>query len=332
MFKRNLVLVLVTLCLVVSLFFAFSGATGQVLGASTKYPIVALTGPGGSISPAGIVPVTSGTSKTFAIKPNKGFRIADVQVDGVSAGRVLKYTFTNVTSPHRILALFAANLLINAGAGDGGSISPSGLVTVTSGGNQIFTITPEEGFYIGNVIVDGKPVGQVNTFQFKKVAAPHSIMAVFNSVYPILATASAGGSIDPSGVVMVDAGHDQEYAITPDPGFHITDVRVDASWKGPVSSWNFTDVKAPHDILVLFSDKYTLVSKAGPGGTITPDGPTVVIAGTSQHYDIAPKSGYFIQDVMVDGASVGAVTAYDFIDVTAPHLIIATFTRGTPPT
>ena len=44
---------------------------------------------------------------------------------------------------------------ITASAGNGGSISPSGTVTVNYGGSQSFTITPDANYTIGNVVVDG---------------------------------------------------------------------------------------------------------------------------------------------------------------------------------
>jgi hypothetical protein len=144
--KKNLIMLLAALCLVVSTFFTFSGVSGQVEAATVKHSIVALAGPGGTISPSGIVLVSQGSSKTFTIKPNKGFHIANVLVDGVPVvPRSPKYTFTNVTSPHRILALFASSLMINAGAGEGGSINPSGLVKVEPGASQVFEITPDPG-------------------------------------------------------------------------------------------------------------------------------------------------------------------------------------------
>jgi hypothetical protein len=42
-------------------------------------------------------------------------------------------------------------------------------------------------------------------------------------------------------------------------------------------------------------------------------------------YTITPSSGYAVKSVTVDGASVGAVTAYTFSNVSANHTISATF-------
>jgi hypothetical protein len=47
--------------------------------------------------------------------------------------------------------------------------------------------------------------------------------------------------------------------------------------------------------------------------------------GSDQTFAITPKSGFHVQDVLVDGSSVGAVTTYTFTSVTADHTISATF-------
>jgi len=66
----------------------------------------ASAGSNGTISPKGTLTVTPGASKTFTIKPNTYFQIADVEVDGVSKGAITSYTFSNVTSSHSISATF----------------------------------------------------------------------------------------------------------------------------------------------------------------------------------------------------------------------------------
>ena len=64
-------------------------------------------------------------------------------VDGVSVGAVASYTFTDVAANHTIAASFAqTTYTITASAGAGGSINPSGAVTVNCGADQTFTITP----------------------------------------------------------------------------------------------------------------------------------------------------------------------------------------------
>ena len=68
---------------------------------------------------------------------------------------------------------------IHATAGDHGTIVPLGEVRVAHGANQSFTITPEEGYKVADVLVDGQSVGAVTEYEFQNVTANHTIHATF---------------------------------------------------------------------------------------------------------------------------------------------------------
>ena len=62
----------------------------------------------------------------------------------------------------------------------GGIIEPSGLVTVYYGENVTFSIIPDAGYHIEDVIVDGESEGQISEYTFYTVDADHTIIAVFS--------------------------------------------------------------------------------------------------------------------------------------------------------
>ena len=68
---------------------------------------------------------------------------------------------------------------IEATAGAGGSISPSGNVSVREGRDQTFTITPDKGYAVANVKIDGKSIGAVKSYTFENVSRTHTIEVVF---------------------------------------------------------------------------------------------------------------------------------------------------------
>jgi len=68
---------------------------------------------------------------------------------------------------------------IDAGAGENGSISPSGQVAVPAGGSRTFTITADEGYVVADVLVDGVSVGPVGSYTFSNVRANHTISVIF---------------------------------------------------------------------------------------------------------------------------------------------------------
>ena len=71
---------------------------------------------------------------------------------------------------------------IKAAAGTGGSISPSGNVSVREGRDQTFTITPDKGYAVSDVKIDGKSVGAVGSYTFEKVKKSHTIEVSFAKV------------------------------------------------------------------------------------------------------------------------------------------------------
>lgn len=68
---------------------------------------------------------------------------------------------------------------IEATAGSNGSISPSGKTAVVSGEDATFVITPDSGYQVADVLVDGKSVGAVRSYTFENVKANHTISVTF---------------------------------------------------------------------------------------------------------------------------------------------------------
>lgn len=68
---------------------------------------------------------------------------------------------------------------IKATAGTGGAISPSGNVSVRGGRDQTFTITPDKGYAVANVKIDGKSIGAVKSYTFENVRRTHTIEVIF---------------------------------------------------------------------------------------------------------------------------------------------------------
>lgn len=77
---------------------------------------------------------------------------------------------------------------------------------------------------------------------------------------------------------------------------------------------------------------YTITASAGSGGSISPAGSVVLLGGADTTFTITPDSCSVIDDVLVDGGSVGAVTSYPFTNVMDNHTIEAFFTSLPPDT
>ncbi|MFA5414772.1 MAG: PKD domain-containing protein, partial [Methanoregula sp.] len=288
--------------------------------------------PGGSISPSGAVSVEVGNNQSFTVNADTGYHIADVVVDGVSNGTISSYTFTNVVVNHTITASFAINTYtITASAGANGAISPAGVTTVNYGATPTYTITPDVGYHVVDVTVNGTSVGAVTSYVFPAVTTNKTIAATFAiNTYTITASPGANGVISPAGVTTVNYGATPMYTITPNVGYHVVDVTVNGTSVGAVTSYVFPAVTTNKTIAATFAiNQYTITASPGANGAISPAGVTTVNYGATPTYTITPDVGYHVVDVTVNGTSVGAVTSYVFPAVTTNKTIAATFAINT---
>lgn len=222
----------------------------------------------------------------------------------------------------------AARFTITAAGSEGGTISPGSEVTVYEHGSQAFTITAGLGYVLTDVLVDGSSVGAVSSFIFRNVTANHTISAVFTevSICTITAAAGDGGTISPSGTIILTEGMSQVFTITPSPGYEVFSVIVDGNSVGAVYGYEFANITADHTISVVFeAAPYKITASASNGGTISPSGMIEIWSGNSQTFVITPSDGYELYGVFVDGLSIGPVTSYTFSSVATDHTIIAIF-------
>lgn len=296
------------------------GGTGNVaVSTQPGCPWTASSGAPWLIITAGSQGTGSGTvSYSVASNTSSGSRT----VASTIAGRVFTVSQAGTGTTYTI----------TSSAGTGGTISPAGTVVLSQGTSRTFTITANTGYRISDVRVNGSSVGAVTTYAFTNIQANQTIAASFTlssaptSTYTITASAGAGGTISPSGSIVLSKGTSRTFTITPNAGYKVSTVYVDGSWKGAKTSYTFSNVVANHTIKAVFTPQtYTITASAGTGGTISPSGSVSVAHGTAKYFSISPKTGYKISRVLVDGVSVGAVTSYRFNTVTSSHTIAASF-------
>jgi len=112
----------------------------------------------------------SGSSRNFQMEHTLDVGTYHVAVRHYNSSRTGNYTLeVECTSFY----------MLTASAEYGGSISPAGSIIVAEGNSQAFTITPDAGNAIADVLVDGVSIGAVSNYTFSNVTADHSIVATF---------------------------------------------------------------------------------------------------------------------------------------------------------
>jgi len=204
------------------------------------YTVTASAGAGGTISPSGNISVAPGKTQTFTVTSNPGYTIASVTGCGVyrsgdfgpSSG--LSYTTESINGNCTVVASFKsstpANYTVTASAGAGGTISPSGNISVAPGTVQMFTVTPNAGYTIASVTGCGVTAGTTfggsqRFYETDYINGNCTVTASFKAIsYTVTASAGAGGTISPSGNISVAPGTAQTFTVTPNPGYTIASV------------------------------------------------------------------------------------------------------------
>ena len=105
-----------------------------------------------------------------------------------------------------------------------------------------------------------------------------------------------------------------------------------ACWQNPegCNLYNKEGLPAAPFHLEDVTKHYSITATAGNGGEVSPSGTQKFLQRMPALYAIRPKPGYYIEDVRVDGVSVGSVPNYTFDPVYADHTIEASFVRSAP--
>ena len=178
--------------------FVYTGKGGSTLSmdnvqlyAEERDNYVAVTasaGEGGTITPAGQTLVKKGTSKTFDIAPAQGYEIANVTVDGTDLGPISYYTFQRVGVDHTISATFQKaqpsgdTVTLTTTASDGGTVAPAGQTTYVSGQAVDVTFTPDQGYQLASVKVNGRTASVTGNVLTLTMDQSYAVSAVFEKI------------------------------------------------------------------------------------------------------------------------------------------------------
>jgi len=220
-------------------------------------------------------------------------------------------------------------------SGTGGSISPAGNVSIEHGANQTFTMSPALGYSVEDVLVDGESVGPRATYTFNNITSNHTISVSFTTLPPDTYTVtfnvsdSEGAAVQGANVIfnsVTKATDEDGEALFTDVLAGNKDYTVNkAGYNEAIGSVNVDEDKTVE--VTLERKTYIITATAsGTGGSISPAGNVSIEHGANQTFTMSPALGYSVEDVLVDGESVGPRDTYTFNNVTSNHTISVSFT------
>ena len=334
-----------------------------------KFSVTSSAGAGGTITGPATTPGTAWvdykSTPAYTITPNGGQHIQSLDVSGASipgaVGQTAPYvyTFPSVTSNRTISAQFQlAAGTFSIAPGNGGCITAQGYTACPGAGSPpwaggssynwsvapgayIFDVVPAAGYGISQVLVhgvdQGVTPGQTTLWSIPAVTLADgeskTVAASFLPYYTVTGTVSGvGGAISPA-TQPVLSGQSITYTITPDNGYKLATLTDNgAVVASPTTTYTISNVVADHAVVATFLPTYNIQAIAGPNGTISPIGDTVVDSGTNRNFSMTANLGYRVDTVVIDGVQlVDPVTSYTFSNVTANHTIEVTFVEYTTP-
>ena len=301
----------------------------------------------GTVGPAHLS-VDPGDTAEFKITPADGWIISSVLVDGTPVevdNGILK--LTDISSDHKVRVIFTPSGIYQLETSSEGNGSVyTAAKSYAKGDNAVVEITPDDGYVISDVTIDGKSVGSVNRLDIT-MNAGHSVNVTFREataedptvdVSVLVKTGtSAGasyGTITPSGSVRVANGGTLIVSMALNEGYLLRSVIIDGTAVETSSLVIVKDIVKNVDMdITVVSDtlgSFTITSSSSAGGSISPSEITVD-EGDSATFTITPDRGYKLSSLTIDGTSVPySGSTYTFTKVSSDHTISAVFEVETP--
>jgi hypothetical protein len=197
--------------------------------------------------------VKEGSSHTYTIIPNTGYMIDSLIIDGLLVNDASNYTFSNINSNHSIYASFKLETYnVSVISNQGGTTSINGSFQITYTSQQTIYFTPNIGYAVDIVKVNGVLVDSVNSYTFKLVSANQTFEVVFVKLYQIKIQSSGSGTISPAGITKYKMGSEITYDFTPNENYFIDQVLLDGVNINAVYNYTFNNINSDHELFVLF--------------------------------------------------------------------------------
>ena len=215
---------------------------------------------------------------------------------------------------------------------ENGTITSDGNTEIVYGDNVKITFTPNDGYHVDKIVVDGVELSGdelnnaiKNGYLFTNINSNHTISATYAiNTYIFTTITDQNGTINTTGGSKVEYGQDKTFTFVPNKGYKINEVYIDGINMGSITTYTFEDVTEEHEIYVTFTKvRYPITVTVIGEGTASSN--ANVIYGASVTFYFTAKEGHKIKDVLVDGESVGAVNSYMFTNVDKSHNILVEF-------
>ena len=307
-------------------------ATVTIQKDSKTHYVSVTAGQGGTVSGGGTV--AEGSSVTVYASPNAGYSFKGwYGDDGSFLSNQANLTINRVYDDISLNAQFTrsnATIVTYASPGEGGSTSGDGTYNV--GSSVTVKASANNGYSFKYWQMNNKVVSRDKNYTITNLNGDYKLYAVFERNRYTVTTGvapSGAGAVDGAGTY--DPGKDVTLKAYAESRYRFVGWYSNYQLLSSSDTYTISKISSDYNVTAVFEKRgaksYVMTSTAGTGGKITPAVSAPVPEGSNVTYTITPDAGYYISDVKVDGASVGAVAIYGFTNVQANHKIEAFFAK-----
>ena len=231
----------------------------------------------------------------------------------VSVKGDVTYTAQYETVPRRYVIMIEHS--------ENGIVTPSGKNYINRFQELLCLFNPDPGYKIKDVILNGVSLGAISGYKFSEITSNQSLRVEFEKItYSVNVISGNGGAVDILGAVQVDPGAGITVNITPDELFVIDSIKVDGVSVEITNTLTLGSITKDTLIEIAFKQAiFSITTDTSSGGTVTPS--ASLASGETIKVDFHAKFWYNVKDVIIDGASIGAVGNYTFVGVDRDHTV-----------
>ena len=279
----------------------------------------------------------NGDTVTLTVTADPGYYVKSTELNGtaVSLNSDNEYVFT-IESDSTFTAEFAEippdSYVVTVNCGKHGTVTP-GTADYESGTEVTLTVTPDSGYRVKSVTLDGKAVTLTNGKYTFKVTANCTFEAEFEAIpadrYTVTVKCGEHGIVTP-GTADYESGTEVTLTVTPDSGYRVKSVTLDGKavtlTNGKYTFKVTANCTFEAEFEAIPADRYTVTVKCGEHGAVTP-GTADYESGTEVTLTVTPDSGYRVKSVTLDGKAVTLTNGKYTFKVTANCTFEAEFVK-----